>query len=60
MSALSATITTNNNERRSIMNLDEYTAHVEATRKASLAQAIALMSEANAKMSNMFNLEENN
>lgn len=42
------------------MNLDEYTAHVEATRKASLAQAIALMSEANAKMSNMFNLEENN
>ena len=42
------------------MNLDEYAAHVEATRKASLAQAIALMSEANDKMSNMFNLEENN
>ena len=50
----------NNLTKEGKMNLDEYTAHVEATRKASLAQAIALMSEANAKMSEMFNLDEEN
>jgi len=42
------------------MTLEEYKAHVEATRKASLAQSIALMSEANDKMSTMFNLDEEN
>ena len=42
------------------MTLEEYKAHVEATRKASLAQALAVLSEANATMSTMFNLEENN
>ena len=40
------------------MNLDEYKAHVEAQRKASLLKAIATMSEANATMSQLFNTEE--
>jgi hypothetical protein len=47
-----------NNERRSEMNLDEYKAHVEAQRKASLLKAIATMSEANDKMSSLFNTKE--
>jgi len=42
------------------MKLDEYKAQVEAKRKESLAKAIALMSEANATMSEMFNLDEEN
>jgi len=50
----------NNNERRSLMNLDEYKAHVEAQRKASLLKAIATMSEANDKMSSLFNTKEAN
>ena len=40
------------------MKLDEYKEMVAAQRKASLADAIAKMSEANAKMSSMFNLDE--
>jgi len=48
----------NNNERRSEMNLEEYKAHVEAQRKASLLKAIATMSEANDKMSSLFNTKE--
>ena len=48
----------NNNERRSEMNLDEYKAYVEATRKESLLKAIATMSEANDKMSSLFNTKE--
>jgi len=40
------------------MNLEEYKAHVEAQRKESLLKAIATMSEANAKMSSLFNTEE--
>jgi hypothetical protein len=40
------------------MNLAEYKAHVEAQRKESLLKAIATMSEANAKMSSLFNTEE--
>jgi hypothetical protein len=47
-----------NNERRSEMNLDEYKAYVEATRKESLLKAIATMSEANATMSSLFNTKE--
>jgi len=47
-----------NNERRSEMNLDEYKAYVEATRKESLLKAIATMSEANDKMSSLFNTRE--
>jgi hypothetical protein len=50
----------NNNERRSVMNLEEYKAHVEAQRKASLQKAIATMSEANATMSALFGTEEAN
>ncbi len=40
------------------MNLDEYKAYVEATRKESLLKAIATMSEANDKMSSLFNTKE--
>ena len=40
------------------MNLEEYKAHVEATRKESLQKAIATMSEANATMSTLFNTKE--
>ena len=40
------------------MKLDEFKAQVEAQRKASLKEAIAKMSEANAKMSSLFNLDE--
>jgi hypothetical protein len=50
----------NNNERRSEMNLDEYKAYVEATRKESLLKAIATMSEANDTMSSLFNTKEAN
>jgi hypothetical protein len=34
----------NNNERRSEMNLDEFRAHVEATRQASKAEALSVLS----------------
>jgi ssDNA-binding replication factor A large subunit len=34
----------NNNERRSVMNLDEFKAHVTATRQASKAEAISALS----------------
>ena len=40
------------------MNLDEYKAHVEAQRKESLLKAIATMTEANDKMSSLFNTKE--
>ena len=50
----------NNTERRSLMNLDEYKAHVEAQRTASRLKAIATMSEANDKMSSLFNTKEAN
>jgi hypothetical protein len=40
------------------MKLDEFKAQVEAQRKASLQEAIAKMSEANAKMASLFNLDE--
>ena len=40
------------------MTLDEYKAHVEAQRKASLEQAIAKMSVANATISSLFNTKE--
>ena len=40
------------------MNLAEYKAYVEATRKESLLKAIATMSEANDKMSSLFNTKE--
>jgi hypothetical protein len=40
------------------MNLEEYKAQVEAQRKASLLKAIATMSEANDKMSSLFNTKE--
>ena len=42
------------------MNLEEYKAHVEAQRKASLQKAIATMSEANDKMSSLFGTKEAN
>jgi hypothetical protein len=42
------------------MTLDEYKAHVEAQRKASLLKAIETMSEANATMSQLFNTKEAN
>jgi len=42
------------------MTLEEYKAHVEATRKASLLKAIETMSEANAIMGSLFNTEEAN
>jgi hypothetical protein len=43
------------------MTLDEYIAHIEATQKASLAEAIATLTQANAALTTMFNtLEENN
>jgi hypothetical protein len=38
----------NNNERRSEMNLDEFKAHIIATRQASKAEALSVLS---AKMS---------
>jgi hypothetical protein len=38
----------NNNERRSVMNLEEFKAHVTATRQASKVEAISALS---AKMS---------
>ena len=41
-----------------LMKLDEFKAQVEAQRKASLEEAIAKMSEANAKMASLFNLDE--
>jgi len=41
-----------------LMKLDEFKAQVEAQRKASLQEAIAKMSEANAKMASLFNLDE--
>ena len=34
----------NNNERRSEMNLDEFRAYVEATRQASKAEALSVLS----------------
>jgi hypothetical protein len=34
----------NNNERRSVMNLDEFKAHVIATRQASKAEALSVLS----------------
>ena len=40
------------------MKLDEFKAQVEAQRKASLQEAIAKMSVANAKMASLFNLDE--
>ena len=43
------------------MTLEEYIAHIEATQKASLAEAIATLTKANAKLTEIFNtLEENN
>lgn len=42
------------------MNIEEYKAHVEAQRKASLLKAIATMSEANDTMSQLFNTKEAN
>ena len=42
------------------MTLDEYKALIEEQRKASLANAIATLTKANAKLTNTFNLEENN
>jgi len=42
------------------MNLEEYKAHVEAQRKASLEQAIATLTKANKKLTDNFNIEENN
>jgi len=41
-------ITYNNNERRSVMNLEEFKAYVTATRQASKVEAISALS---AKMS---------
>jgi hypothetical protein len=59
MSALSATILTiTTNERRSEMNLDEYIAHIEATQKASLSEAIATLTKANETLSGLFNTKE--
>ena len=48
------------NQQRKVdkMTLDEYKALVEAQRKESLLKAIATMSEANAKMSSLFNTKE--
>ena len=61
MSVCSCIIPTiTNNERRSEMNLDEYKAYVEATRKESLLKAIETLSEANDKMSSLFNTKEAN
>jgi hypothetical protein len=34
----------NNNERRSEMNLEQFRAHVEATRQASKAEALSVLS----------------
>jgi hypothetical protein len=34
----------NNNERRSVMNLDEFKAYVSATREASKAEALSVLS----------------
>jgi len=55
-SCIMSTITTT--KEGQFMNLDEYKAHVEAQRKASLLKAIATMSEANDKMSSLFNTKE--
>jgi hypothetical protein len=40
------------------MNIEEFKAHVEAQRKASLQEAIAKMSVANATISQLFNTKE--
>jgi hypothetical protein len=50
------------NQQRKVvkMTLEEYKAHVEAQRKASLLKAIATMSEANATMGSLFNTKEAN
>ena len=40
------------------MNLEEYKAHVEAQRNASMQKAIALMSQANDTMSSLFGTKE--
>ena len=42
------------------MTLEEYKAHIEASRKASLSEAIATLTKANAMLTNTFNTEENN
>ena len=42
------------------MTLDEYISHIEATQKASIAEAIAVMTKASATLSELFNIEENN
>jgi len=40
------------------MNLEEFQAHVEAQRKASMLKAIATMSQANDTMSSLFSTKE--
>lgn len=40
------------------MKLDEYKKMIEAQRNASLKEAIAKMSQANAKIESLFNLKE--
>lgn len=42
------------------MTLDEYIAHIEATQKASIAEAIAVMTKASETLSGLFNTEEAN
>jgi len=42
------------------MTLDEYISHIEAQRKASLSEAIATLTKANAMLTNTFDVEENN
>ena len=44
VSALVYNVYYNNNERRSEMNLDEFRAYVEATRQASKAEALSVLS----------------
>ena len=49
-----------NKTKGKLMKLDEYKALIEEQRKASLAQALAPLTQANETLTNTFNLEENN
>ena len=42
------------------MTLDEYIAHIEATQKASLSEAIATLTKANELIGSLFNTKEAN
>ena len=58
LSVQNAIIAISTKRKRVTMNLDEYKAHVEATRKTSTIEALSKMSVANAIMETLFNLKE--